>query len=70
MSASTFVVVPAPDLVVRDPVTKEPLPAEGATKPRSRYWLRRVAEGSCTVAPTSAPTKKSKGAKSAPTEES
>lgn len=32
-------------LIVRDPVTFEPLPAEGAEKPRDQYWLRRLRDG-------------------------
>lgn len=32
-------------LIVRDPVTCEPLPAEGAEKPRDQYWLRRLRDG-------------------------
>lgn len=53
---STFVLIPAEGLKVRDPITKEPLPKGGARKPRSRYWMRRVAEGSCSIAQSDPPT--------------
>jgi len=33
------------DLVVRDPATAEALPAEGALRPRSSYWMRRLRDG-------------------------
>lgn len=42
---------------VRDPLTRKPLPVEGAWKPRTRFWLRRLADGSCVEI---APPKKSK----------
>src|SRR5688500_14586287 len=32
-------------LLVRDPVTKKPLPAEGATVQMSNYWQRRLNYG-------------------------
>lgn len=35
--------VPTSDQVaVRDPINGKPLPKEGAFKPRSAYWLRRL----------------------------
>lgn len=48
--SDTLYVKPAPGLLVRDPVTMEPLPAAGAEKPRSSYWLRRLAAGDVTEA--------------------
>lgn len=39
--------VPREGAIVRDPITMEPLPEAGARKPLSRYWRRRMAEGSC-----------------------
>lgn len=36
---------PKPGLVVRDPVTKFPLPAEGREVQPTSYWMRRVAAG-------------------------
>ncbi|MDD9158547.1 DUF2635 domain-containing protein [Aliivibrio sp. S4TY2] len=33
-------------LLVRDPVTREPLKAEGEMKPRNAYWVRRVLDAS------------------------
>ena len=50
MPANKFL-VPQPGLVVRDPVTMEPLPQEGAMKPMNSYWLRRVAAGDAIQTP-------------------
>ena len=36
---------PAPGLKVRDPVTKQHLKEEGEQKPRTTFWLRRLAAG-------------------------
>ena len=33
-------------LLVRDPITREPLKAEGEMKPRNAYWVRRVLDAS------------------------
>jgi len=33
------------DVVVRDPITREPLPSDGACKPLDTYWCRRLADG-------------------------
>lgn len=38
-------VKPAPGLLVRDPVTKFPLPAEGREVQPTSYWMRRIASG-------------------------
>lgn len=38
-------VVPAPGLRVVDPVTRQPLPAEGKEVERSSYWIRRLLDG-------------------------
>lgn len=38
-------VKPAAGLLVRDPQTKFPLPAEGREVQPTSYWLRRVASG-------------------------
>ena len=38
-------VKPAPGLIVRDPDTREPLPAAGAWVPRTTYWVRRLRDG-------------------------
>ncbi len=32
-------------LIVRDPASRQPLPAEGAWKPRDSYWTRRLMGG-------------------------
>lgn len=42
-------------LIVRDPITMNPLLAEGELKPRSQYWLRRIKDGDVEVVE---PTKK------------
>lgn len=34
------------NLIIRDPLTREKLAIEGEHKPRSVYWLRRLADGS------------------------
>lgn len=47
-------VKPAPRLLVRDPQTKFPLPAEGREVQSTSYWLRRVASGDVEL--TEAPT--------------
>lgn len=41
----TMFVIPAPGLRVLDPITHQPLAAEGEEKPRSTHWLRRLREG-------------------------
>jgi hypothetical protein len=42
----SFRIKPARDgLVVRDPVTREAIPAEGAEVPASTYWRRRLRDG-------------------------
>ena len=46
--------VPKPELLVRDPITGRPLPADGAEKPLSSYWRRRIKEGSVTKGQQSA----------------
>jgi hypothetical protein len=38
-----FVTPVAP--LVRDPVSKKPLPPEGREVPETPYWMRRLAEG-------------------------
>ena len=70
-----FYLIPKDGLIVRDPLTGKPLPKEGAPKPRTAYWLRRVRDGDVTEkAPidaeqseepgTAAPTKSKTAAKS------
>lgn len=44
--ASRIVAGGAPQiLVVRDPVTRRPLPPEGAEVPETTYWHRRLRDG-------------------------
>lgn len=38
------------DLVVRDPVTRLPLQAEGEAKPLDTYWCRRLVDGDVVIA--------------------
>lgn len=38
-------VKPKLGLIVRDPVSKRPLPLEGGDVPREGYWLRRLRSG-------------------------
>lgn len=40
---------PAPGKVVRDPVTKRALPAEGVSVVPSIFWNRRIKDGSVVV---------------------
>lgn len=42
----TIFIKPAGGFLVRDPATMQPLAAEGEHKPRTSYWLRRLAAGS------------------------
>ncbi len=37
-------------LLVRDPVTMQPLGADGAEVPRTAYWLRRLRDGDVVMA--------------------
>ena len=47
-------------LLVRDPITCEPLKANGEMKPRNAYWLRRILDASV----VELEDKKKEGAKS------
>lgn len=47
-------VKPAPGLVVRDPATRQPLPADGGEVPDTTFWRRRLADGD--VQPSTAAT--------------
>ena len=46
MAIATAYLIPKKGVTVRDPVTSKPLPAQGATKPLSAFWLRRIKAGS------------------------
>lgn len=52
----TFCLRPAEGRLVRDPRTREPLPAEGATKPKDLYWLRRLRDGDVVEVPQAIPS--------------
>ena len=42
----TIFIKPAhPDLIVRDPMTKQPLPVEGKEVTDNTYWCRRLRDG-------------------------
>jgi hypothetical protein len=47
-----------PGNVIRDPRTRRPLPAEGATVPDTTFWQRRLDAGEVVLVegPTSTPT--------------
>lgn len=46
-------------LIVRDPVTMEPLKPEGEEKEKSSHWIRRIAAGDVIlVCPTDLPSAK------------
>ena len=47
-------------VLVRDPITREPLKANGEMKPRNTYWLRRILDASV----IEVDSKKKEGAKS------
>jgi hypothetical protein len=52
MTTDTVRLLPArPDVTVRDPITFEPLPSDGADKPLDTYWSRRLVDGDVMVAP-------------------
>lgn len=54
----TIFIRPAPGLKVRDPVTKQHLREDGEEKPRSTYWLRRLAKGEVIEGKHAAPQSK------------
>ncbi|WP_295899296.1 DUF2635 domain-containing protein [uncultured Vibrio sp.] len=54
----TFKIKPKKGLLVKDPLTRNPLKAEGETKPRSAYWLRRVQDKDCIVMDVKTTTKR------------
>lgn len=45
----TLFIRPASGLKVRDPVTKQHLSDAGERKPRTNYWLRRLASGEVVI---------------------
>lgn len=48
-------VYPTPGLVVRDPVLRDALPAEGRDVPDDDlYWVRRIQDGDATLTPPAA----------------
>ena len=59
---TTAFLIPGEGLIVRDPRTKDPLPAEGQIKtligPEGRYWRRRIKDRTVTVMPMTKKQKK------------
>lgn len=53
-----FFLTPKDGRNVRDPLTGKALPAQGASKPKTAYWIRRVRDGDVEVgkAPATADT--------------
>lgn len=49
MTHPTATLKPAADLVVRDPITRQPLAAEGEAKPLDTYWSRRLVDGDVVI---------------------
>ena len=45
MSENRFLKPKAAGVLVRDPVTWQPLRDEGEWKPADQYWLRRIRDG-------------------------
>lgn len=53
----TFIIKPVDGAKVPDPLTREPLKAEGEEKPKSEYWKRRILDKSVVeVKPTTKKT--------------
>lgn len=51
-------VKPKSGALVRDPVTRQPLPKTGAEVPSDQYWMRRLADGDVVAGrPARLPTK-------------
>lgn len=46
---------PAEGVTLRDPISFQPLPAEGAEVEYTPYWARRVADGSAKIVEEPAP---------------
>lgn len=47
---------PVPGLIVRDPNTRQPLPAEGRDVQPTAWWTRRLRAGDVVEVQSSAPT--------------
>lgn len=45
----------SPDVIVRYPHSRQPLPAEGADVPEDNYWIRRLRSGDVVPADGSEP---------------
>lgn len=55
LDAKTAFLTPATGLLVRDPITREPLPPGGEIKPLDTYWCRRIADGDVHLPPVNQP---------------
>ena len=53
---ATAHLIPKDGLTVRDPRTRQPLPAEGAEVELGAYWMRRLADGDVRHADTRKPS--------------
>jgi len=58
--------IPAPGKVVLDPITKQPLKAEGENRELNSYWIRRRNDGDVSEAPMDAPPAASAAAPAKP----
>lgn len=38
-------VIPTQGIVIRDPDTRQPIPAEGREVPKNAFWVRRLRDG-------------------------
>ena len=46
---------PRAGVIVRDPETKQPVPASGRDVPRSTYWMRQLLDGDLELVPDNEP---------------
>lgn len=54
MNDTTVTLRPAAGLVVRDPITRQPLDSAGEAKALDTYWSRRLIDGDVQLVPDSA----------------
>lgn len=68
MRGRTAYLVPLEGLIVRDPISKDVLPAEGEVKPlvgpEGRFWRRRLRDGSVKISEVPKTMRKRKPEKS------
>lgn len=56
MTDTTVTLKPAAGLVVRDPITRQPLDSAGEAKTLDTYWSRRLIDGDVQLVPDAANT--------------